>query len=310
MLLSVTDDIETLKSVLNEIDYVLCVVNSSGEVIYVNSKWIEYSDPFDRELSAGDWRKINYLNIDSEENGYVGPYCDSMLEGVLEVLLGRKEHFELEYAYYNRGIKLLLRTKVRKKTIKNNRYFIIESYDITSDFLKSDNNRVVRNGVYANIANTYYLNQFFDRAISRCYKLNNPISVLLVRIDDFSQYNKALGQISGEYCYKKISFIMNDLARRPGDICASYSDDTFSIVLTDCDYDYALKQAEKARCHVEAMKINHPASKTSGYITVSVGFITFNVNEMLDKELVFSYAEKILCTTMNMGGNSISGREI
>ncbi|PID45401.1 MAG: hypothetical protein CSB47_08965 [Proteobacteria bacterium] len=120
------------------------------------------------------------------------------------------------------------------------------------------------------LANRRAFDQTFKNEWRRTIRDELPISMLLVDVDHFAQYNESQGQRAGDNCLKAIASSMEVVTRRPADIAARYSDEEFAVLLPNTTLDNAIVLGERLRTTVEQLQIPHPASK-HGVVTVSVG---------------------------------------
>lgn len=100
-----------------------------------------------------------------------------------------------------------------------------------------------------------------------------PISLVLIDIDHFKQYNDFYGHIQGDQCLVQVADTLKR-AERDRDIVARYGGEEFALLLPDTDEAQALEIAETCRQAVEALQIRHEKSGCSQVVTISVGVAT------------------------------------
>jgi len=100
---------------------------------------------------------------------------------------------------------------------------------------------------------------------------NQPLSIIMLDINYFKQYNDHYGHIQGDDCLKRVAQVLNNAATRARDFCARFGGEEFVIVLPETDAAAAKKVAE--RCHQLIFKeqIMHEKSEVSQILTVSIG---------------------------------------
>ncbi len=102
-----------------------------------------------------------------------------------------------------------------------------------------------------------------------------PLSLLLVNIDMFKQYNDFYGQRRGDSCLVQISDYLSQLPEinRNGDCVARYGGDEFAILLMNSDIFYARQVAERLRSEVEMLRISRAEMphESSPWVSVSIG---------------------------------------
>ncbi|WP_169446453.1 GGDEF domain-containing protein [Leucothrix mucor] len=120
------------------------------------------------------------------------------------------------------------------------------------------------------IANRRYFDQTFKNEWRRTLRDELPISMLLVDIDNFKQFNELQGERAGDKCLKAIASCMEVVTRRPGDLAARYSGEEFAVLLPNTTMENAVMLAEKLRSKVEMLQLPHPGSSYN-VVTVSIG---------------------------------------
>jgi diguanylate cyclase (GGDEF)-like protein/PAS domain S-box-containing protein len=97
-----------------------------------------------------------------------------------------------------------------------------------------------------------------------------PLSLVLLDIDHFKQYNDLYGHVQGDECLMKVAAALKT-GERHRDLVARYGGEEFAVLLPETDEAQALEIAEKCRAAVEALQIRHEKSGCSTVVTTSVG---------------------------------------
>lgn len=126
-----------------------------------------------------------------------------------------------------------------------------------------------------------------EREFGRARRNATPLSLLLLDVDWFKNYNDRYGHPDGDECLRVVSRCIADVARRPGDAPARYGGEEFAILLPETNAEGALLLATAIGARVRAMQMPHEASPRK-VVTVSVGAATFDplAREMQRAELV------------------------
>jgi diguanylate cyclase (GGDEF)-like protein len=102
-----------------------------------------------------------------------------------------------------------------------------------------------------------------------------PVSVVLIDIDHFKAYNDHYGHQAGDRCLREVAAAVKLAAhRRPLDLVARYGGEEIIAVLFGADCAHAEEVAVSVREGVTKLGIEHLASPTRPYVTVSVGVAT------------------------------------
>ncbi|AKU12052.1 response regulator receiver modulated diguanylate cyclase [Azoarcus sp. CIB] len=121
------------------------------------------------------------------------------------------------------------------------------------------------------IANRRTFDVTLSREWRRSARSGAPISLMVVDVDCFKQFNDAYGHQVGDECLKAVARALAGNTRRPIDLVARYGGEEFAVVLPDTDAQGAAIVAESMRRAVEALAITHRHSTAARVVTVSVG---------------------------------------
>jgi diguanylate cyclase (GGDEF)-like protein/PAS domain S-box-containing protein len=113
----------------------------------------------------------------------------------------------------------------------------------------------------------------------RSKRSGEPLSLLLIDVDHFKQYNDAYGHPSGDRCLEIIAEAVGSQAFRAGDVAARIGGEEFAIILPQTPNDGALVVAERLREAVESSRLPHCGSPTSAFVTLSIGVKTLEDGE-------------------------------
>ncbi len=153
-----------------------------------------------------------------------------------------------------------------------------------------------------NILNRRSFNTRFKKEVDRAKRLMSSMSVLMIDIDYFKEYNDNYGHLMGDECIKAVSWILENSLRRKTDFVARYGGDEFVIVLLDSSMDGARNISSSIMNALEERNILHEYSKKEPKrVTVSIGGITItpdsnylenDILHLADNELYKAKEEK------------------
>ena len=98
-----------------------------------------------------------------------------------------------------------------------------------------------------------------------------PLSLILIDIDFFKQYNDHYGHVQGDECLKRVGAALGSAASRPRDLLARYGGEEFVLVLPATDEAAARRVSERCRQAIFKEQIAHAASPVGQLLTVSQG---------------------------------------
>ena len=121
------------------------------------------------------------------------------------------------------------------------------------------------------VANRRMFDSFMDEAWHSALRNHQPLSVLLLDIDNFKQYNDLHGHLQGDECLKRIAKVLMGAATRSKDFVARFGGEEFVIVLPETNPAAALKVAERCHQHLLREQIAHGNNSASQLVTLSIG---------------------------------------
>jgi diguanylate cyclase (GGDEF)-like protein/PAS domain S-box-containing protein len=115
----------------------------------------------------------------------------------------------------------------------------------------------------------------FDAVIeiewSNARRNRQPLSLLMIDIDYFKQYNDRYGHLEGDACLKQVARVLGSAATRARDLLARFGGEEFVLVLPETDQAAAWKLAERCLELILAEQIPHESSPIGPALTISVG---------------------------------------
>lgn len=139
---------------------------------------------------------------------------------------------------------------------------------------------------------------------ARAMRQAQPLSLLMVDVDNFKAYNDANGHLGGDECLKRVSGAVAS-EMRTNDLVARYGGEEFAVILPNQSLKGAAIVAERIRCRVERLQVptrNSPA----GHVTVSIGAATAIASPEGSPSQLVAIADAALYRAKHMGRNRIS----
>jgi diguanylate cyclase (GGDEF)-like protein len=129
--------------------------------------------------------------------------------------------------------------------------------------------QALRDGL-TGLANRRCFNDAIEREFNRAARSGRPLSLIMVDIDLFKNFNDRYGHPGGDACLRAVSAALQGVLRRPGDMAARYGGEEFAILLPETDIAGAVQIVGEMQAAIRTLAIRHEASP-AGVVTLSAG---------------------------------------
>lgn len=151
--------------------------------------------------------------------------------------------------------------------------------------------------------NRRYFNQRFEREVLRAKRYRRPLSIMMVDIDYFKNYNDINGHLLGDDVLKKVAYLIESNLRK-ADIVARYGGEEFVVLLPEIDKSHADQVAEKLRRTIELRHFPKEQYQPNKNLTISLGLSTLPDDSTNSRELI-EFADRALYKAKAEGRNRV-----
>lgn len=155
------------------------------------------------------------------------------------------------------------------------------------------------------VPNRRKLDSVLEEEWIRARREKHPISLLLIDIDFFKQYNDFYGHIVGDDCLKQVAQALSAAATRSRDFFARYGGEEFVMVLPEADSNAAMSVAERCQNHISRLAIPHLQSEVDEWLTISIGAGTLIPTHSDDLREFIDEVDQALYKAKQQGRNQI-----
>ncbi|MFZ5515097.1 MAG: diguanylate cyclase [Candidatus Zhuqueibacterota bacterium] len=148
----------------------------------------------------------------------------------------------------------------------------------------------------------YFKEQLFHE-ITRAKRHNIDVSIAMIDIDYFKNYNDTHGHPAGDLVLKKIASLLHSNIRKI-DVAARYGGEEFALILVETRKDAAGIVADKIRNLIGQHRFNFEDTQPNGKLTISMGVATFPEDATMPDTLV-TVADKRLYRAKKNGRNQV-----
>lgn len=139
--------------------------------------------------------------------------------------------------------------------------------------------------------------------IARARRENSVVSLSIMDVDHFKNYNDRLGHPAGDEILRSLSKILKKSVR-DNDIVARYGGEEFALILPNTDEEGAFTLAERIRLKVGRSSFHNQEIQPEGKITISAGTATFPQDAVIVEDLIVA-ADRALYHAKYTGRNKV-----
>jgi diguanylate cyclase (GGDEF)-like protein len=143
------------------------------------------------------------------------------------------------------------------------------------------------------LANRRFLNMQLEKSVKAARRYREKLSVIMLDIDHFKQFNDTYGHVQGDRLLVKIAGILME-EMRSSDYVFRYGGEEFLVILSQTDLMTACDAAERLRTSVES----------STAVTISLGVSTYRETMQDDEDLIRT-ADTALYQAKQRGRNRV-----
>ncbi len=155
------------------------------------------------------------------------------------------------------------------------------------------------------IPNRRRFDEYLQQECGRSKRSGSSLSLLMMDIDFFKQFNDRYGHQEGDACLQKVAHALQDCMARSTDLVARYGGEEFACVLTDTDLQGARVIGEKLRQAVTGLAIPHEFSSGADVVTLSLGCAVFAHDSGMSTEELIGAADENLYRAKANGRNRL-----
>jgi diguanylate cyclase (GGDEF)-like protein len=207
------------------------------------------------------------------------------LQGNLTSYLQQQQRYEQELVAHRDNLKQLVKDRTQELEAANAR---LESLACTDTLTGLSNRRQLEN--------------VKEAEYHRARRSGQPLSLLVCDIDHFKKFNDTYGHAAGDQCLQAVARCLQSVCNRASDLVARIGGEEFALLLPGTSATQAARIAERILQAVAEMAIEHKASETAPYVTISVGIAELGVSTP-SFDTLFDMADKALYQAKAAGRN-------
>ncbi|MBC3919550.1 diguanylate cyclase [Undibacterium sp. CY18W] len=168
-----------------------------------------------------------------------------------------------------------------------------------SEALKREATTDSLTGIY----NRRFFDEHFKIAMGHAVRHNVPLSIFMLDIDFFKEYNDSYGHVAGDKALIQVATALRKQLLRATDVLARFGGEEFILILPNMVPELAMQFAEKLRCAVWDLNIPHINSRVGDRVSISIGFSNYHKHPDIDQHLLLKCADAALYQAKKTGRN-------
>ena len=158
------------------------------------------------------------------------------------------------------------------------------------------------------LANRRRFNDFLETEWNRAVRSGSPLSLIILDIDFFKQFNDHYGHSAGDECLALVARALSNCIKRSGDLVARFGGEEFAIVLPETEFSGAKCIAAQIQNSISELAIGHEYSQIAPHVTVSSGIASCIPAEKNSHMELLEAADKQLYAAKEAGRNQFCGQ--
>ena len=264
---------------------------------------INYAQPFHEQLTEA----LIHGNLETTEIHAIAVEGSKAQEKVILLLdrlvsMQRERHLQAVEAYQN----------TRRQILSLNVLLYLVSVVIAVVVVRQSTRHykyISRLSIMDEVTGAYnrrYFDMVLEEEWKRSMREYTPVSLVMVNLDLFKQYNEKFGQQMGDVCLYSVAKIISGQLKRAADFIARYSAEEFAVVLPNTNAENARLLAERIRRSVEESRIQSATDTVSTWVTVSVGVVTSTAEFNQSSSVLVKSADQAMHKSKQAGRNRVT----
>lgn len=158
------------------------------------------------------------------------------------------------------------------------------------------------------LANRRRFDEIYDLEWQRARRSGRPLSLALLDIDCFKQFNDVYGHPAGDRALRAVARLAGAHMRRPADLAARYGGEELVLLMPETDAGQAVRIAQALREEIMHLNIAHAGSAVAPCITASIGGATLDPSRQESSAAMFEAADVQLYRAKQGGRNRVMWR--
>jgi len=149
----------------------------------------------------------------------------------------------------------------------------------------------------------------FREFVEKMFQYNKAdltVSVIMIDVDNFKQYNDLYGHEKGDFALIAVAKQLSDLPENTEQIAVRWGGEEFIYAAFDKNQEDIIKIANAIRLKIQELKIPNQNSSTNPYLTISIGTCSTNISSARDIGKIIDTADQAMYLAKRNGRNTVA----
>lgn len=196
-------------------------------------------------------------------------------------------------------------SRVRGEDAPSSDSIVVMTRDVTrQETAKRELDTLAVTDELTGLFNKRYFSQHLNGLLAE--RPGSPVSLLLVDLDRFKQFNDTYGHLPGDHCLRDVAAAIRAALPDKNTIAARFGGEEMAVLLPGYGKAASILLAEKLRRSVEGLQIPHAANRPFGVVTISIGLGSISGGHGKTAEALIISADQALYHAKNQGRNRVA----
>lgn len=293
---------ESYHAVFNSIPDHVAIIEKSGVIVETNAAWNDYARHNGGSVEAVG-TGTNYLDVCRQAQDE-DPDTVKIYQGLNDIIDQQIPQFSLVYPCHSPAQPRWFKIRCRPLSEDADAHVLISHTDVT-DTAASHPDFKATSGALTSLPARAEFEQALNLEWRRAMRQRAPVSLIMLDIDCFSEYNQRYGIAAADDVLNDISRLMTYFTRRPGDMAARYSRHVFTLLFGTTDETVAVGFANNVVRALRSLNITHEQSQVAPFVTASLGLATLRPKHGYSENMLLQLAQQALYDAKDNGGNTV-----
>ncbi|WP_051258787.1 sensor domain-containing diguanylate cyclase [Chitinibacter tainanensis] len=289
----------SLSTILDALEAQIAVIDAAGRIVYVNAAWQLFGE--ENGMPAGyNWLGCNYLQVCQQS---ADPDATQAAALIMAMLQGQQESGEMEYPCHSPTVERWFMMQLSRSG--DGQHVVISHHNITMrKRAEAAVEHLSLHDPLTGLGNRRLLTTELPRLWQQHARHHACMSLLLLDIDHFKQYNDHFGHQVGDQCLQAVAQVLRTYAQRADDVLIRYGGEEFLVLLGFTPAPTAIQIAQAIQTSLGHLPLRSPQG---GPVTVSIGYACTQPNPWLQPEGMLAIADQHLYAAKLAGRNRVCG---